>query len=329
MMKNVLVTGATGFIGFEVARILAEEGLRPRLLVRRMLRGSLIAHLDAQPVLGDLLSPISLDKAVQGVDTVLHLGARASFEAFSQVRPSIVDGSRTLMQAAAKAGVECFVYASSMLVHDSLSNRDGVVDADTPPAPGTGYGRAKLEAESLLEQAAGNAGMTFCALRLPHVYGARDAVFSKIRMGPLLLPGLGTNAYCHLHVRDAARAMVEAGRQRLSTISPIADDLPADWNGFFGLVKEYYPRLRMIRVPRQLALLGAYALHGWYRFQGRQTLETPDGVRGWNLHIPVRKGLVWNDLGLQPEFPTFYQGIPSVLDDCVSFRWIHPVLDHR
>ncbi len=328
-MKNVLVTGATGFIGFEVARILAEEGLRPRLLVRRMLRGSLIAHLDAQPVLGDLLSPISLDRAVQGVDTVLHLGARASFEAFSQVRPSIVDGSRTLMQAAAKAGVECFVYASSMLVHDSLSNRDGVVDADTPPAPGTGYGRAKLEAESLLEQAAGNAGMTFCALRLPHVYGARDAVFSKIRMGPLLLPGLGTNAYCHLHVRDAARAMVEAGRQRLSTISPIADDLPADWNGFFGLVKEYYPRLRMIRVPPQLALLGAYALHGWYRFQGRQTLETPDGVRGWNLHIPVRKGLVWNDLGLQPEFPTFYQGIPSVLDDCVSFRWIHPVLDHR
>ncbi len=328
-MKNVLVTGATGFIGFEVARILAEEGLRPRLLVRRMLRGSLIAHLDAQPVLGDLLSSISLDRAVQGVDTVLHLGARASFEAFSQVRPSIVDGSRTLMQAAAKAGVECFVYASSMLVHDSLSNRDGVVDADTPPAPGTGYGRAKLEAEGLLEQAAGNAGMTFCALRLPHVYGARDAVFSKIRMGPLLLPGLGTNAYCHLHVRDAARAMVEAGRQRLSTISPIADDLPADWNGFFGLVKEYYPRLRMIRVPPQLALLGAYALHGWYRFQGRQTLETPDGVRGWNLHIPVRKGLVWNDLGLQPEFPTFYQGIPSVLDDCVSFRWIHPVLDHR
>ena len=328
-MNRILVTGSTGFIGYEAARILAEEGLQPRLLVRRMLRGSLVSHLDAEPVLGDLLSPLSLERAVQGVDTILHFGARASFEAFSQVRPSIVDGSRALMQAAVKAGVECFVYASSMLVHDSLPNRDGVVDADTPPAPGTGYGRAKLEAEGLLGRAAKEAGMAFCALRLPHVYGARDAVFSKIRVGPLLLPGLGTNAYCHLHVLDAARAMVEAGRQRLSTVSPIADDLPADWNAFFGLVKQYYPRLRMIRIPRQLALFGAYALHGWYRFQGKQTLETPDGVRGWNLHIPVRKGLVWEELGLEPEFPTFFDGVPEVLDDCVSYRWIHPVLDRR
>jgi hypothetical protein len=233
------------------------------------------------------------------------------------------------MEAAVKAKVECFVYASSMLVHDSTSTRTTLVDADTPPAPETAYGQAKLEAETSLCQTARENGIRLAILRLPHVYGARDAIFSKIRMGTLLLPGLGTNSYSHLHAHDAARAIIEAGRQRLSIVSPLADDLPADWNTFFGVVKQYYPRLRMIRVPRFLALFGAYALHSWFRFQGKQTLETPDGVRGWNLQIPVRKGLVWEDLGIEPQYATIYQGVPEVLDDCVSYRWIHPVLDHH
>lgn len=328
-MQRVLVTGATGFIGYEVAKLLAEEGLKPRLLVRRMLRGAIISRLDAEPVLGDLYSPESLERAVRGVDTIFHLGARASFEAYSQVRPSIVDGSAALMQAAAKAGVECFVYSSSMLVYGSQPARDAYIDSDTPPGPTTAYGRAKLESEAHLITASKDAGMTFCSLRLPHVYGATDAVFSKIRAGLLVLPGLGENSYCHMHVRDAARALIEAGRQRLGIISPIADNQPADWNEFFGHVKKYYPRLRMLRIPGSLSLMGAYALHGWYRFQGKQTLETPDGVRGWNLQLPVKKGLVWDDLGIQPEFSSYHDGIPEVLDDCVSYRWIHPVYDHR
>jgi dihydroflavonol-4-reductase len=327
-MRRVLVTGATGFIGIEVARLLAEEGLWPRLLVRRMHRGALVSRLDAEPVLGDLQSPESLARAVRDVDTVIHLGARASFEACAQIRPSIVEGSRNLVRAAAEAGVECLVYASSMLVYGSQPE-GALIDADTPTAPGTDYGRAKLEAEKLLAGAAGEAGMSFCALRLPHVYGATDAVFSKIRTGTLLVPGMGSNKYCHMHVRDAARVMVEAARKRLCLASPVADDLPADWNEFFGLIKRHYPRLRMVRVPGRLALAGAYALHGWFRFQGRQTLETPDGVRGWNLNIPVEKDLVWKELGIGPNYPNIYEGVPEVLDDCVAYRWIHPVYDGR
>ena len=328
-MKNVLVTGATGFIGYSVAKLLAEEGYRPRLLVRRMHRGMLVSHLDAEPVIGDLQKAESLERAVEGMDTVIHLGARATFEAMSLVRPSIVDGTANLFRASVKAGVEHFVHASSMLVHGSTTDKSQLIDADTAPAPDTDYGRAKLEAETWLQREAAKSDIGLAIIRLPHVYGAQDAFFAKIRSGFLLMPGLGDNLYCHMHVDDAARVMTETARQRLEIVSPLADDLPLDWNGFFGLVKTYYPHMRSVRVPRDLALWGASALQWWYRFQRKQTLETPDGVRGWNLQVPVKPGLVWNELGLKPEFPTAHEGVPSVLDDCVSYRWIHPVNDHR
>ena len=73
-MERVLVTGATGFIGYEVAKQLSERGIRPRLLVRRPFRGIILKSLDSELVQGDLLEPQSLKRAVAGIDTIIHLG---------------------------------------------------------------------------------------------------------------------------------------------------------------------------------------------------------------------------------------------------------------
>ena len=66
-MNRILVTGATGFIGYEVSRQLASMGARPRLLIRRPLRGALLSSLDAEFMQGDLESPDSLKRAVEGM----------------------------------------------------------------------------------------------------------------------------------------------------------------------------------------------------------------------------------------------------------------------
>lgn len=321
---RVLVTGATGFIGFELARQLSKQGFNPKLLVRRPLRAAILSSLEAELIQGDLESPQSLERAVQGVDTIFHLGARAIFEEYELVRPTIVDGSVALMQASVAAGVQRFVYSSSLLVYKSQNE---AIDHHTPARPESGYGRAKLEAEETLLNMAHQAGMTLALIRLPHVYGARDLMFDQVRQGRVLFPGHGKNFYAHMHIEDAARILIAAAEKGWAGTSPVADDMAVNWNEFFAVIKKYYPRFRSFGMPMSLALLGTRLLTPLRRLSKHPSLYTPDAVLGWNLNLPVKRGLLWNELEMTPNYPTVHQGIPAVLDDCIAFRWIHPIAD--
>ncbi len=323
-MERVLVTGATGFIGCEVSRQLAAKVLRPRLLVRRPLRAPLLASLDAELMQGDLESEASLARAVRGIDTILHLGARATFETYAAFRPTIVEGSLTLMRAACEEGVKKFIYSSSLLVY---SSRNEPIDRDTPAVPRIAYGRAKLEAEQRLAELARAGGVRFGAIRIPHTYGARDLLFERIRTGRVVAPGPCRNRLAHVHIEDMARVLITAAEQGWSGVLPIADLFSASWNDFFGEVKKYYPRFRVLKVPFWAASTAAWCLDRLRPDRSRPNLHTPDAVISWNQNLPVRPGILWEELGMEPRFPTIHEGVPAVLDDCLAFRWIHPIAD--
>lgn len=322
-LGRVLVTGATGFLGYEVAAALAQRGIRPRLMVRRPERGLLLGPLEAELVFANLLNPASLERAVDGVDTVIHLAARATFEHYTRLRPTIVDGSAALMRAARKAGVRRFVFASSLLVYGGGSEP---IDASTTPAPRIGYGRAKVEAEQVMRREAGD-DVALAILRLPHVYGARSFLFDQLKAGFLPFPGAGTNVYSHLHVEDAAALLVAAAERGWTGTSPVADDEPTSWNGFFGVLQMHYPSLRLLRIPSPVAIAGATVLETLLGWRDRPTLFTPDTVRGWLLDLPVAPGLVHRDLDLELRYPSVTTGIPAGLDAAVRFRWLHPTRD--
>lgn len=318
------MTGATGFIGYEVARQLSARGMRPRLMVRRPERGLLFRGLDAEPVHGDLESVDSLRRAVAGMDAIVHLAARATFEEYGVLKPSIVDGSVALMEAALAAGVRRFVYGSSLFVY---GDRTEPIDTATPADPRLAYGRAKLEAERCLAEMSRGSGMRLAVMRLPHVYGARDLFFSKVSRGRVFVPGRGDNLFSHLHVADCARLLVGAAERDVDGCWPVADRRATGWDEFFDVFQAHFPRFRVVRLPRSLALAGARLIRPFQRLAGGQTIMTAGSVIGWNLNLDVRDDAVWRELGTEPTYPTIQEGIPAALDECVAFRWLHPVDD--
>ena len=111
-----LLTGATGFVGSAVARVLLAEGHTLRLLVRPGSDRRNLQGLAAEIVEGDLTNPASLTAAVEGCRYLLHVAAdyRLWVPRPEAMRAANVDGTRALLLAAQAAGVERVVYCSSV-----------------------------------------------------------------------------------------------------------------------------------------------------------------------------------------------------------------------
>src|SRR5260370_22386665 len=115
-VMTTLVTGASGFLGSHVARLLAERGERVRVLLRPSSQTRLLEGLAVERVSGDLRDSASLDKALAGVSTVYHVAADYRLWARDpqEIYESNVRGTRNLLNAAKRANVEKFIYTSTV-----------------------------------------------------------------------------------------------------------------------------------------------------------------------------------------------------------------------
>ena len=308
---KLLVTGASGFIGYEVSRQLAIQGFQPRLMIRQAGDDCEICHFNANIVMADLRHPHSLKDAVEGVDGIIHLAARATFESYQTLKPSILDGSLALMRAGVEAGISSFVYSSSLLVYSGTTD---MVDSRTEVKPVLDYGRIKVETEQRLKEMADAAGIAFAALRLPHVYGLRDLYFRQLQSGRLILPGLGHNIYTHLHVSDAAAAIIACAEQAYNGITPLGDRQPSTWVTFLRIARQFYPEARVLAVPQWLGLMATFMLTPFRSIRPHPGMETPGAVRTYNFNLAVDPDALWKDIGVAPQYPTIFEGIPAAVE---------------
>ena len=157
---RAFVTGATGFLGAHVARVLAEQGADLRLLVRPTSDLRNLEGINADRVTGDLRSAASLEKAVAGCEVVFHVAAdyRLWVRDPEQMYRSNVEGTRALLEAARKNGVRRVVYTSSVATMGFTSN-GRVADEESPVALADmigHYKRSKFMAEQVAIEAGRN-----------------------------------------------------------------------------------------------------------------------------------------------------------------------------
>jgi dihydroflavonol-4-reductase len=157
---KAFVTGATGFLGSHVARALSDGGARLRLLVRPTSNLKNLEGLDAETAIGDLRDPASLSKALSGCDTVFHVAAdyRLWVRDPDEMYRSNVEGTRAVLDAARKNGVQRIVYTSSVATI-GFSSDGSEADEDSPVSLADmigHYKRSKFIAEQVALEAGRN-----------------------------------------------------------------------------------------------------------------------------------------------------------------------------
>src|SRR5271169_4245491 len=113
---TTLVTGASGFLGSPVARQLVARGDTVRVLMRASSTNRAVGDLSLEYMTGDLRDAASLDRALVGVKTVFHVAAdyRLWAKKSRDIYDSNVGGTKNLLDAAKRAGVEKFIYTSTV-----------------------------------------------------------------------------------------------------------------------------------------------------------------------------------------------------------------------
>ena len=253
---RVMVTGATGFIGYHTALALLEHGHEVCVLVRSVDKLLNLFGEDrfAGVVRGDITDSAAVARAVAGCDAVVHSAAMVSTSAgdADRVYHTNVEGTRRVIGEALEAGARQVIHVSSITaLYDPAAER---LDENSAPGPGiarSGYGRSKIACEHMLRefQAAGQpVHLTYPAA----VIGPDDPALTEPHRGILalllgfipIIPGSGNQ---YVDVRDIAEV-----HRRLLEAPPGADRFPL--GGTFLSWPDHARYLRQLTGRRFLTL---------------------------------------------------------------------------
>ncbi len=208
-----LVTGATGKVGSGLVAELLDYGYSVRGLVRTKKDEEKLPR-GVEAVVGDITRPETLKGCCKNADVVFHLAALVSYTEPHRVMQAVNGrGTANIVKEACEAGVDRFVYASSIAVYGKVERGKPLREGDVP-VPTDDYGASKLAGENAVKYG----GVPFVMLRLGMVYGRGfdEGYFSLFRMlqrRSLPYVGSGRNNIPFVHVNDVVRALALAGRK--------------------------------------------------------------------------------------------------------------------
>jgi NADH dehydrogenase len=264
------ITGAFGYSGMHIARLLVARGEQVR---------NLTGHPDRPDPFSGAVEvtrfrfedPAAMRAALQGV-RVLYNTYWVRFDHGASTFARAVENSRAVFRAAADAGVE-------RVVHVSITNPSP--DSRLP------YFRGKAEVESALR----DTGLSHAILRPAVFFGGRDVLINNIawllRRLPLFGVARGRYGIQPVHVEDLARLAVEQGESRVNVV---VDAVGPETFGFDELVRlvrgAVGSRAPIVPVPRSWLLAAARVVGAVVR----DVVLTPDEIAGLTANLLVSKG---------------------------------------
>jgi len=169
---NVLVTGANGFVGSALCKVLAEKGVQ----VTAVTRHSVTSSDNLSIVNKDITKDTNWKSTLENIQTITHLANRAHVMKESADNPYLaykvinVDATINLARQAIEAGVGRFIYISSIKVNGERTTNKPYTELDAP-RPEDDYGKSKYEAEEALKALCKGTNMELVIIRPPLIYG--------------------------------------------------------------------------------------------------------------------------------------------------------------
>ncbi|MCD6117995.1 NAD-dependent epimerase/dehydratase family protein [bacterium] len=237
---KVLVTGANGFVGAALCRLLLQKKYKVRGLVRETSDLNLLNGISIEKVYGSLKDRESLKKAVDSVDIVFHVAAKVSdWGTFEDFRKVNVEGTRNLIEASISSRVKRFVLISSVAVHSFIGAEN--MNEDSPQLPTRyPYCQTKREAEALVMQYHKKGLIDVTIVRPGDVYGPGDRTsllkMSKmLKSGTMGLIGRGRKLGAFVYVENLAYGIYLAGGKASAKgrVYVITDGVRMTWREYF------------------------------------------------------------------------------------------------
>ncbi len=289
-----LVTGASGFIGGHVVDRLLRDGRRIRCLVRPTSDLRRLDGLDVELAFGDLTSPSSLVRAVDGCRYVVHCGAMVSDWALvEEIRAVNVGGTTDLLAASVAAGIERFIHLSSTDVYGYPGGQ--AIDETHPPGRFRNwYAETKLEAEREVSRVGAGSSLKVVILRPATVYGPRSqevvgemAAAIRGRHMVVVEGGRAVAGLTYVENLTDATALALDHEAAHGQAFNVTDGLPITWRRFLDDLAAGlgYPRVRW-SLPYGVANGAAVSCECGYRLLRRLTrLRTPPLLSRQAVHV--------------------------------------------